>query len=162
LRELRDTSLMLHRLQGAMSRAGVATDTATAQVVAAQGVLEAATPPAGLTATAEELAERLTDLAAPLGTSGRPGFGASGAGGAAPEPTLRDRVEALKSTLMSWTERPTPAQIQEAARAREELTTLLADLNEILANTLPGLYATMAADGLSPPARTPIPPVEIR
>jgi hypothetical protein len=63
---------------------------------------------------------------------------------------------------MSWTERPTPAQLQAAARAREELATLLADLNEILANTLPGLYATMTADGLNPPARTPIPPVEIR
>jgi hypothetical protein len=37
LRELRDTSFMLHRLQGTMTRAGVATDTATAQVEAAGG-----------------------------------------------------------------------------------------------------------------------------
>ena len=162
LRELRDTSFMLHRLQGTMTRAGVATDTATAQVEAAKAVLEASTPPAGLTATAEELAAQLTRLAAPFATSARPGFGASGAGGATPEQTLRDRVDALKSDLMSWTERPTPAQLQAAARAREELETLLADLNEILANTLPGLYDTMAANGLNPPARTPIPPVEIR
>jgi photosystem II stability/assembly factor-like uncharacterized protein len=162
LRELRDTSLRLHRLQEAMSTAGMAIDTATAQVVAAQAVLEASTPPAGLTAIAEELSGQLTRLAAPLATSARPGFGASGAGGVTPEQTLRDRVGALKSELMSWTERPTPAQLQAAARAREELATLLADLNEILANTLPGLYATMTADGLNPPARTPIPPVEIR
>jgi hypothetical protein len=71
-------------------------------------------------------------------------------------------VTTLKGELMAWTERPTPAQLQDAADSRQELETLVVNLNDLLTKGLPELYDGLAAQGLNPPERLPIPPVEIR
>ena len=160
LKELHDTALMLHRLQGVMERAGTALDTATAQVHAALAALDsAASPPTALVATADSLAERLQDLTRRLGAPPRFGFGRGGPGAAE---GLRDRISTLQRELMSWTEAPTPAQLRDAAAGRAGLTTLVTTLNQVATRQLPDLYARLTAAGIEAPARRPISPVVMR
>jgi len=156
LEALHDAALSLHRLQAVMNDAGLALDSATAQVRTARELLDASSsPPAALMATADTLAARVAALTERLGSV--PRFGRGGG-----DATLRTRIPALRRALESWTEGPTSAQLREVAADRAQVAELVSDVNVASTQGLPDLYDAIREAKLDPPARTPIPSVIMR
>jgi photosystem II stability/assembly factor-like uncharacterized protein len=155
---LHDVTLWLHEIQGVMNEVGVALDSATAQVEAAQEILKgAAGAPQRLRALADSSSGLLAELTGELGVAARMGFGRGGPGAGADE--LRNRIPGLQRELMSWTGKVTSRQLGEVERAGTDLGALVTRLNAVLTEGLPSLYTGLAAAGLNPPPRYPIPPV---
>ena len=155
---LHDVTLWLHELQGVMNEVGVALDSATAQVEAAQELLKgAAGPPRRLRALADSSSGLLAELTDELGAAPRLGFGRGGSGANAD--ALRNRIPGLQRELMSWTGKVTTGQLGEVERSGSDLGSLVTRLNAVLTDGLPALYSALADAGLNPPARRPIPPV---
>jgi photosystem II stability/assembly factor-like uncharacterized protein len=155
-----DTALLLHELQRTANEAAAALGAAGDQIRAAQDRIKSSDhPPAAVASTAESLAKRLDSLAGRLGGSTQP---PGGRGAGSPESTaIRSQIGTLKNQLMAWTEAPTGQRLKLARASREQIVSLIAELNEVTTKGLPALHRMMSDGGIQMPPVPPIPPVKI-
>jgi hypothetical protein len=143
-----DTALSLHQLQRAANDAADAVTTLGTQLTTAESLLKTAgTAPDGGKQAVEEAAKRIAALRPQLGV-GQTGGGGGGFGGG-PNPNVRARIGQLKAQIMGSTSLPTAMQIRTAAEAREDLTKVAQEVNDLM-GAIPQLYEKLGAPGLKP------------
>jgi photosystem II stability/assembly factor-like uncharacterized protein len=145
-----DTTLSLHQLQRAANDAADAVTTLGTQLTTAESLLKTAgSAPSGGKQAVEEAGKRLTALRPQLGV-GQTGGGGGGFGGG-PNPNVRARIGQLKAQIMGSTSPPTAMQIRSATEAREDLTKVAQEVNDLI-GAVPQLYEKLGANGLKPAA----------
>ena len=164
-----DTVWMLHELGRTINEAAAAVNAANEQFRILQDALKAVNnPPASPKTATDALATRLAALVRQFAASAAPagGRGGGGRGAASPEPAagiprVRAQSGSLKNQLMSWTAAPTPAQVRLARASRDELATIVAEIDDVLTRALPALHGNYAAHGLHVPPLKAILPVRL-
>ena len=86
--------------------------------------------PSGSKQAVEEAGKRLAALRPQLGV-GQTGGGGGGFGGG-PNPNVRARIGQLKAQIMGSTSPPTAMQIRSATEAREDLTKVAQEVNDLI------------------------------
>ncbi len=147
-----DTSLALHDMQKTVNDTADAVTTLNTQVQQAEALLKtAASAPATAKGAVEDAAKKIADLRRRLGMNQT---GGGGGGGGQPQ-NVRQQVTQLKGQVMNSTSLPTAMQTRSAAEAREDLTKVVQETNDLMA-AVPQLYDKLGASGLKPAALTPI------
>ncbi|HTM34029.1 MAG TPA: hypothetical protein VL263_22110 [Vicinamibacterales bacterium] len=140
-----DTSMSLHQMQRTANEAADALTVLSGQITTAESLLKTAgNAPAGGKQLVEDAAKRLADLRRQLGTGGGGGFGGQ-------NQPLRARIGQLKGQVVGSTSPPTAMQVRSASEAREDLTKVVQELNDLIA-AVPQLYDKLGASGLKPAA----------
>ncbi|MDH4066520.1 MAG: hypothetical protein OEW19_19120, partial [Acidobacteriota bacterium] len=150
-----DTSLGLHQLQRAGNDAAEAVTTLGTQLEQAEALLKtASSAPAGAKDAVDATSKQMADLRRRLGV-GQTGGPGGGGGFGGQNPNVRARIGQLKGQIMNSTSLPTAMQVRAATEAREDLTKVVQEINDLIA-ALPQLYDTLGAPGLKPAALTAI------
>ena len=148
-----DTSLGLHQLQKAANEAVDAVTALGNQITTAESLLKTAgSVPGGGKQAVEDASKRLADLRRQLGIGAGQGGGGFGGG---QNPNVRARIGQLKGQIMGSTSLPTAMQVRSATEAREDLTKVVQEVNELI-TAVPQLYDKLGASGLKPAALAPI------
>jgi len=149
-----DTALALHHLQRTANDAADAVTTLGTQLTTAENLLKTAgSVPASGKQALKETNKRLADLRRQLGVGQGGGFGGGGFGGQSPN--VRARIGQLKGQIMGSTSLPTAMQLRSATEAREDLTKVVQDVNDLI-TAVPQLYDKLGASGLKPTALTAV------
>lgn len=150
-----DTTVSLHQLQKTANEAAEAVTTLGAQLTTAEALVKTAgNAPSGGKQAIEDIGKRLAALRPQLGV-GQTGGGGGGGFGGGPNPNVRARIGQLKGQIMGSTSAPTAMQVRTATEAREDLTKVVQEVNELIA-AVPQLYDKLGASGLKPAGLTPI------
>ena len=141
-------------MQRAVNDTADAVTTLNGQVQQAEALLKtAANAPPAAKGAIEDASKRIADLRRRLGI-GQTAEGGGG-GSAAASRTSGQQIGQLKGQVMNSTSLPTAMQIRSAAEAREDLTKVVQDTNDLIA-AVPQLYDKLGASGLKPTALTAI------
>jgi hypothetical protein len=158
-----DTALSLHELQGTANLAAADLRQVEAQIRSIELLLEQASkPPSALKSPADDLQKRTDELAKQLGVRLGTQPDQAGAGAFPPGPGERPLLREIgnvKSEIMDSTSLPTEMQLREAHEVREGLSKLVADLDDLMANTLPAFYQALFEKKVTPAPPKPIPAV---
>jgi hypothetical protein len=150
-----ETSMSLHQLQRTANEAADAVTTLGSQITTAESLLKTAgSAPAGGKQAIEDASKRLPDLRRQLGV-GQTGGGGGGGFGGGQNPNVRARIGQLKGQIMASTTLPTAMQIRSATEAREDLTKVVQEVNDLIA-AVPQIYDKLGSSGLKPAALTAI------
>ncbi|NNK63744.1 MAG: hypothetical protein HKO98_11130, partial [Gemmatimonadetes bacterium] len=145
---LDETLRLQAALVGAAAVVGAAVDTLVAQAGAVGALLEdTPSAPAAIAEAAREMTAETRRLQVIL-----EGPGASGLAQQETVVPLASLVSRLYASTESWTGPPTADQRNLTARARAELTELVADLRALIDDALPALRSSLDAAGLAWPA----------
>ena len=142
-----ETSMSLHDMQRVVNETADAVATLHGQVEQAESLLKtAASAPPTAKGAIEDAAKRIAELRRRLGLGQTGGGGGGGGGG---QQNVRQQVAQLKGQVMNSTSLPTAMQIRTAAEAREDLTKVVQETNDMIA-AVPQLYEKLGASGLKP------------
>ena len=131
-----------------------AVTTLGSQITTAESLLKTAgAAPAGGKQAIEDAGKRLADLRRQLGVGQTGGGGGGGFGGQ--NPNVRARIGQLKGQIMASTTLPTAMQTRSATEAREDLTKVVQEVNDLIA-AVPQIYDKLGASGLKPATLTAI------
>jgi hypothetical protein len=152
-----DTALDLHDLQRLANTAAETVNTLVAHVNAAELLFKSAAgaPAAAKTAIGDAQA-KLADLRRRLGLNPPQGGGGGGFGGQ--QGNVRGQLGQVKGQIMNSTSMPTVQQIRQAGELRQDMTTLVADVNAAIA-AVPAIYDAMNAPGAKPAPLKPLGPL---
>lgn len=104
-------------------------------------------PPAVATAVSN-LSKRVTELRTSI--AGRPGQGGGGGGGGGGPQPVRNRINSLKQEVIGSQSLPTRLQLTQVEVVQKQLTTLVSQLNEVIAAGLPALYKQLSDSNIHP------------
>jgi photosystem II stability/assembly factor-like uncharacterized protein len=152
-----DTALNLHEMQRVATAAAETVNTLAAQLTAAEALVKSASnPPAAAKSSLADANTKLADLRRRLGLNQQQGGGGGGFGGQ--QGNVRGQLGQVKGQLMGSTSMPTEQQIRQAGELREDMTKVIADVNELI-NAIPAIYDALGASGVKPAALKPVGPL---
>ena len=154
-----DTALNLHDLQRLANTAGETVNTLATQLTAAESLVKAASnAPASAKSALADANTKLADLRRRLGLNQPQGGGGGGGGFGGQQQNVRGQLGQVKGQLMGSTSMPTAQQIRIAGELREDMTKVIADVNELI-NAIPAIYDALGASGVKPAALKPLGPL---
>src|SRR5687767_12284383 len=153
-----DTALNLHDLQKVANEAANAVTTLASHLAAAETLMKSASNPANQGGVAlAEAQTKLADLRRRLGLN-QPQGGGGGGGFGGQQQNVRGQLGQVKGQIMGSTSMPTAQQIRSAGELREDMTKVIADVNELI-NAIPAIYDALGASGVKPAALKPLGPL---
>ena len=138
---LHSTSLRLHELQGTANEAATAVEALTEQLATIEGTLDAADHvPEAVKESFDEVEAQVTEFRRRLGVGG---------GGRRRDPgNVRGQIGQVKREVMASTSAPTVVQLRIAREADEGLSSVIAEVNEVITASMPALYRVLADNDL--------------
>jgi photosystem II stability/assembly factor-like uncharacterized protein len=153
-----DTALNLHDLQRMATTAAETVNTLATQLTAVEALLKSASnPPAAAKTAVTDANTKLADLRRRLGLN-QPQGGGGGGGFGGQQGNVRGQLGQVKGQVMGSTSLPTQQQIRQAGELREDMTKVIADVNELI-TAIPAIYDAMGASGAKPAALKPVGPL---
>ena len=153
-----DTALHLHDLQRLANTAAETINTLATQLTAAESLVKSASNAPGSAKSAlADANTKLADLRRRLGLN-QPQGGGGGGGFGGQQQNVRGQLGQVKGQVMGSTSMPTAQQIRAAGELREDMTKVIADVNELI-NAIPAIYDALGASGVKPAALKPLGPV---
>jgi hypothetical protein len=155
-----DTALHLHDLQRLANTAAETINTLATQLTAAESLVKSASNAPGSAKSAlADANTKLADLRRRLGLNQQQGGGGGGGGGfGGQQQNVRGQLGQVKGQLMGSTSMPTAQQVRIAGELREDMTKVIADVNELI-NAIPAIYDALGASGVKPVALKPLGPL---
>jgi hypothetical protein len=154
-----DTALSLHDIQRLANNAAETVNTLAAQMTAAEALVKSASnAPAAAKTALTDANTKLADLRRRLGLNQQAGGGGGGGGFGGQQQNVRGQLGQVKGQIMGSTSMPTQQQIRQTAELREDMTKVIADVNELI-NAVPAIYDALGASGVKPAALKPVGPL---
>ncbi|MGH9220166.1 MAG: WD40/YVTN/BNR-like repeat-containing protein, partial [Vicinamibacterales bacterium] len=155
-----DTALHLHDLQRLANTAAETVNTLATQLTATESLVKSASNAPGSAKSAlADANTKLADLRRRLGLNPQQGGGGGGGGGfGGQQQNVRGQLGQVKGQLMGSTSMPTAQQVRVAGELREDMTKVIADVNELI-NAIPAIYDALGASGVKPVALKPLGPL---